>query len=136
MDGRITLITPPDIFENSNTSVLFVNLSEPDQDIVSRWLSANTITENLNFYVYSGEVSVPWFLHALSRCEHKYIDLNNSNYVINALSSYMLSKSGVYYKVDDENISSIYSHINTNKITRIETFLERLLIEQGYKPQL
>ncbi len=136
MDGKITLITPPDIFENSNTSVLFVNLSESDQDTVSKWLASNSIKEDLNFYVYSGEPSVPWFLHALNRCEHKYIDLNNSNYVTDALSGYMLSKGGVYYKVDDENLAMVYSYINTNKITKIETFLERLLIEQGYKPQL
>lgn len=132
MEGKITLVTPPDIFENSNTSVLFVNLSDQDQDLVSRWLSEQNIKTDLNFYVFSGEPSVPWFLHALNRCEHKYIDLNNINYVTQALSGYMLSRSGVYYKVDDESISAVYSHINPNRIKKIETFLERLLIEQGH----
>jgi hypothetical protein len=129
MDGKITLITPPDIFENSNTSVLFVHLSEPDQDIVSRWLSSQDIKKDLNFYFYSGEPDVPWFLHALNRCEYKYIDLNNINYITQSLSGYMLSKSEVCYKTDDDNISAVYSYINSNRITKIETFLERLLIE-------
>lgn len=136
MLGKITLITPPDIFENSNTSILFVHLSEKDQDTVSQWLAKNDVNEDLNFYFYTGEPDVSWFLHAAARCEHKYIDLNNVNYVTQSLSGYLLGKSGVYYKVDDENVAAVYSHINTNRITNIETFLERLLIEQGYKPQL
>lgn len=129
MDGKITLITPPDIFENSNTSILFVNLSESDQEIVSRWLSTEDIKEDLNFYVYSGEVNVSWFLYALSRCEYKYIDLNNTNYITQSLSGYMLSKSNVFYKTNDDNIGAVYSYINANRIKEIETFLERLLIE-------
>lgn len=129
MEGKITLITPPDIFENNNTSVLFVNLSDSDQDQVGKWLSSQDIKKDLNFYVYSGETSVPWFLHALSRCEHKYIDLDTDNYVIRALSGYILSKNSVYYKTSDDNIASIYNHINLNRITNIETFLERLLID-------
>jgi len=121
-----------DIFENSSKSILFAHLTEQDQDIVSRWLATNDIKNDLNFYVYTGETSVPWLLHALSRCEHTFVDLNNDNYITQSLSGYILGKSSVYYKVDDENLSAVYSHINTNRITRIETFLERLLIEQGY----
>lgn len=136
MEGRITLITPPDIFENSNLSILFVHLDETDQDIVSRWLAGNNLKDNINFYVYSGETDVSWFLHAMSRCEYKYIDLNHVNYITQSLSGYLLGKSSVYYKVDNNNVAAVYSHINPNRITQIEKFLERLLIEQGYKPPL
>ena len=50
MNGKITLITPPDIFENGNKSILLVNLSDADQDAVSKWLSESTFEQNLNIY--------------------------------------------------------------------------------------
>lgn len=128
MQGKITLITPPDIFENSNTSILFVNLSNEDQDKVSQWLAKSDIKNDLNFYVYTGEPTVPWFLYALNRCEYKYVDLDTDYAVIHALGGYMLSKSNVYYKLVDKNLSAIYNFVNTNRITKIETFLERLSI--------
>lgn len=128
MDGKLTLITPPDIFENHNTSILFLHLNEEDQNAVSKWLSTNDIKQDLNLYVYNGEPNAPWLFYAMNRCEYKYIDINDVNYITQALGGYILGKSGVYYKVDDDNLSALYSHINTNRIDRIETFLERILI--------
>ena len=45
MEGKITLITPPDVFENESYSILFIHLSEEDQESVSRWLSTTDIKE-------------------------------------------------------------------------------------------
>jgi hypothetical protein len=129
MEGKITLITPPDIFENSNKSVLFINLNEIDQDKVSQWLSDADIKENINFYVYTGESNVHWLLYALARCEHKYIDINVQTYITQSLGGYILGKSGVYFKTKDENLAAVYSHINQNRVTEIEKFLEILLSE-------
>lgn len=130
MNGKITLITPPDIFENGNLSLLFVNLSEQDQDTVSKWLSDADIEENINIYFYNGEPNVPWFFHAIGACEHKYIDLDGNNYVTSALSGYVLGKSNFVYKTTDENIAAVYSHINSNRVRQIEEFLERALSGQ------
>jgi hypothetical protein len=55
MEGKITLITPPDIFENESYSILFIHLSESDQELVSRWLSNSNIKEHINIYFYSGD---------------------------------------------------------------------------------
>jgi hypothetical protein len=127
MPGKLTLITPPDFFETGNTSVLFANLSDADQDAVSKWLAEAQLEQDVNFYVYSGEPSLPWFFYAMARCEYKYIDLNGNNSVTQALSGYLLGKSNVYYKTDDANLAAIYSHINSNRIDRIETFMESIL---------
>ena len=124
MEGKITLITPPDFYENSNLSILFVNLSDRDQDIVTKYLSETAYKEDINIYFYTGETNLPWFFYAMSRCEHKYIDLNKKTFVTDALGGYMLGKSKFFYKTDDENLSAVYSHINTNRIERIETFME------------
>lgn len=127
MPGKITLITPPDFFENSNTSVLFAHISNEEQDVISCWLADSDFANNINFYVYSGEVNVSWFLYALSRCEYKYINIDCVNYITQALSGYALGKSDTYYKTKDTNLSAIYSHINGNRVDRVEDFLESIL---------
>jgi hypothetical protein len=128
MDGKITLITPPDIFENDSTSILFLHLNDDDQTAISKWLSKNDIKQNLNLYVYTDEPEVDWLFYAMSRCEYKYIDIDGLNSVTNVLSSYILSKNNVYYRATDPALIDIYKHINLNRIDQIETFLESILI--------
>jgi hypothetical protein len=127
MDGKITLISPPDIFENFNTSVLFMHLSESGQDTVSQWLAKSDLNKDINIYVYNGENNVDWLLYALSKCEYKFIDLDNISTVTQALCGYILGTRGVCYQTQDENLAAIYSHINTNRIDHVEKFLKRML---------
>lgn len=127
MNGKITLITPPDIFENGNESILLVNLNDIEQDAVSKWLSESKFEQNLNIYFYSGETNIPWFFHAVGCCEHKYINLDGDNYVIKSISGYVLGKNNFSYLTVDENLASVYSYINNNRVNRVEDFLERAL---------
>jgi hypothetical protein len=133
MQGKITLITPPDIFENESNSVLFMHLSESDQQLVSEWLAKANIEEHINVYFYDHEIQLPWLFHALSRCEYKYINLNDVNQVTSALSGYILGKKNTFYKINDENLSAVYHYINQDRITNIETFLEKAFNEQNRK---
>jgi hypothetical protein len=128
MEGGITLVTPPDIYENNNLSILFVHLSEQDQDLVSQWLSKSSIEEDINIYVYNGETNIGWLLYALGRCEYKYIDVDGANSVSQALMGYILGKNGICYHTKDENLAAIYSHINSNRTLSIKDFMERALI--------
>ena len=130
MNGKITLITPPDIFENGNLSILLVNVSDKDQDAITKWLSESAFEKDVNIYFYAGEPNVPWFFHAIGCCEYKYIDLDGDNYVTKALSGYVLGKCGFSYKTVDENLASVYSYINNNRVLRVEEFLERALSGQ------
>ena len=125
MEGKITLITPPDIFENESYSILFVHLNEDDQEVVSKWMATANIKQNVNIYFYSGETELNWFLHAAAISEYKYIDLDGVNTITNVLSGYLLGKKNTYYKTSNENISSVCHYINQNRITKIESFLER-----------
>lgn len=131
MNGKITLITPPDIYENENTSILLVNLSEQEQDDVSLWFSNSNITGDINLYLYEGQVDMPWLLHAVARSEYRYINLNNSNNITQAISGYLLGKANFHYKIDDKNLSAIFSHINHNRVEHVEAFLERIPVEQA-----
>jgi hypothetical protein len=47
MSIKITLITPPDFYENNNRSVLFVNISENDQEKITKFLSSKDLNENM-----------------------------------------------------------------------------------------
>lgn len=124
MTGKITLITPPDIYENANDSILFMNLSEQEQDSISQWLGEKNLEINLNLYVYNGEPNVVWLLWATNLCQYKYINLDGVSQVTNALGGYILSKNGVYYHTSDENLAAIYNHINNYRVTKVEHFLE------------
>lgn len=133
MKGTITMITPPDFFENGNLSVLFVNLSEQDQDAATRWLSNKSDLNDINFYVYSGEPNITWFLYAMARCEYKYIDFDNAGIITQALGGYVAGKNNVFYHTSDENLAAVYSHINQHRISDIVKFLETSLGDQTSK---
>lgn len=136
MKSKITLITPPDIYENSNISILFCHLTDEEQDAVSQWLSKADLNFNINLYVYDGEPTAVWFLYALSRCEYKYINIDSVNLITQTLGGYILSKNNVFYKTNNENLSAIYSHINSNKVNTVEVFLESILGAKTSEPQL
>lgn len=127
MKGKITLITPPDIFENESHSILFMNLNDQDQELVSQWLARHEIDENINIYFYDNETDLAWVFHAFAHCDYRLINLDNANEIIMRLAGYLLSKKNSFYKTHDENLSALYQYINRNNITNIENFLERAL---------
>lgn len=128
MNNKITFITPPDIFENDTHSILFLHLSESEQEVVSQWLTESTFDQDINFYVYDTEDNIPWLFYAMSVCQHKYLNLDGKTAVTDALAGYLLGKNDVYYKTNDSNLISIYSNINNNNVDCVENFLERILI--------
>jgi len=131
MEGSITLVTPPDIYENSNLSILFVHLSTQEQDTVSCWLKDSNLNEDINIYVYDGETDMRWFLYALNRCEYKYINIDGANDISCAILGYAMGKSGVCYQTDNENIALVYSYINANRVKSVDEFLERAFSDQN-----
>lgn len=130
MDGKITLITPPDFYENNNKSILFVNISDSDQEKVTKYLSNIELKESYNFYVFTNETNISWLLYAVSRSDYKFIDLDTENYIINVLASYLLANNNFYYQTTDENFVAIVNHLNQNRITDIDKFLERIFNDQ------
>lgn len=129
MNGKITLVTPPDIFENELLSILLIYPNDQDQDTLSAWLKDN-LNRHINIYFYSVETNVDWLLYASSRCDYKFVDLDNCGKNTEKIISYILGKKNVFYKTNDINLALILNHINQNKITNIETFLEKVLNEQ------
>ena len=124
MNGKITLISPPDIFENSNLSILLIHPDEEDQDKISTWLYKNNISNNINFYVYDNQPNVDWLLYASSVCHYRFINLDYLNFYTQALSGFLLGKPNFYYKTNDNELANVFNYINNKRIINIENFLE------------
>ena len=130
MSLAITLITPPDIFENDNPSLFLINLTEKEQDEATTWLSKCAKEIELNIYFIQREMNPVWFFHAFSNSLYKYINIDNTSPLTESLAGYILGKSNSFYFTEDKNKQAIYSHINLNKVSSVEDFLERVLGEK------
>lgn len=129
--SKITLITPPDIFQNNNESILFMHLTDEEQDSVTEYLG-DYLDRDVNIYLYSGEENIDWIFYALSCSKHKYINIDCVNHITQALSGYILSKNDVYYKTS--NLAEVYSHISTKRVDDIKHFLESIFSDQKTTP--
>jgi len=127
MPIKITLVTPPDIYQNSNDGIFLVNLSEDEQTAATQWLGKFDTEQDINIYFYQGEIDVPWFLHSMSASKYKYIELNNTMDIGFMLASYLLSKSNTFYSGPNPSVLAVYNHINQNKVSNVVEFFERTL---------
>lgn len=120
----ITLITPPDIFENENPSLVLMNISEEEQELSSTWLSQKNINHPLNLYYYQGELDIPWLFHAVAISKGVYLNCENNSNVTKWITSYILGKTNVWYRASDDNFNSLMNHINQKQVKSITEFLE------------
>lgn len=125
MSAKITLITPPDIFENDQPSVLFIDLTTKEQDEVTKWF-LDTDDIKLNVYYYQGEYNISWLLYALSVANFRYVNLSNMSAITSYLAGYIVSRSNVFYKVEDQNVAELYSHLNYNRVNNVVEFLDKV----------
>lgn len=126
MSNKITLITPPDFYESSNLSVLFIGLNEQQQEQVSIWLKDNGDFPECNFYYYQGEPNATWLLYAVSRSDATFLNYDTEHAIINIMGSYILSRPGVSYTTQDENLKALMSHINNQYVPNVEEFLKKV----------
>ena len=133
MSLTITLITPPDIFENDSIGIFLINLTETEQDEATKWLADSTLDLDVNIYFSQNEPYPVWFLHAMASSKHKYINLDNTNGMVELLSSYVLSKPSTYYSLSDKNKQAVLEHINVNRVGSVKDFLERVLSDSQQK---
>ena len=129
MKNRVTLVTPPDTFENSNKSILVIDLSEKEQDDLSKWLGECQDEFDLNIYFYQGEPDIPWLFHAIARADYVYLNLDNYSDIGHLLSSYILSKPNVWFTTKDKNLLSLFTHINQRYVDTVDEFLRKAINE-------
>jgi hypothetical protein len=130
MANKITLVTPPDFYENSNFSILFIGMTDQDQDLASAWLGKNETYPDCNFYYFQGENNMEWLLYALHRSDAIFLNFNVDRVIINIMGSYILSRPNVYYTTEDENIKALMSYVNNQYLPNITDFLEKVFNDQ------
>lgn len=126
MENKLTLITPPDFYENNNQSILFLSISDTEQETVSVWLKDNEIPEDLNLYTYQGENNIEWLLYALARSDTKYINLDSEDAITNVMASYIISRPNVFWHTENTDLKLVLEHISNGYVNSVEDFLQNL----------
>lgn len=121
---KITLITPPDFYENENYSILLIGITEEEQDQISHQLGQLDSDSPLNIYYFQGENNMEWLLFALNRCNAVYINTDSDTDLTKWFTSYMLGKSNVWYTTSDKELKALFSYINQKFVPDIKTFIE------------
>lgn len=124
MNNKITLVTPPDFYENSNPSILLVGFDDAQQDQTSEWLGANDFKSDINLYYYQGEDNIEWLLYALARSDRVFVNADCEYDVVQRLLSYMLGRSNVWYTTQDESLRQLFNHINGHFVNTVTEFFE------------
>ena len=125
--GKITLVTPPDFYENQNFSILMIGLSDSEQDKTSVWLGQSNITQDINLYYYQGEDSIEWLLYAIARADATYINADTDQLLPTQFLSYFISRPSVFYNTYDENKNKLFSCLSNRYVNTIEDFLKGIL---------
>jgi hypothetical protein len=121
---KITLITPPDFYENDTYSILLVGITEEEQDQISHQLGQLDSDTPLNIYYFQGENNMEWLLFALNRCNAVYINADSGSDLVKWMASYMLGKNNVWYSTSDTNLKALFSYVNQKYVPSITKFIE------------
>lgn len=127
--GKITLITPPDFYENENLSILLIGLNEEEQTSSTEWLGSAQLETNTNLYYYQDENSIEWLLYALARSDAVYVNADTNSFIVQTMLSYMIGKSHVYFSSIDEDKISLFSCISGHRVNNITEFLQGVFSE-------
>ena len=126
MNNKITLVTPPDFYENSNPSILLIGFDDAQQDETSSWLGTNDFKSDINLYYYQGEDNIEWLLYALARTECVLINADCDYPNVQRLLSYMLGRSNVWYTTKNDELRQLFNHINSHYVNTITDFFESI----------
>ncbi len=127
MTGKITIISPPDIYINRTQSIILVNTTEQEQEQVSEWFSQNPLEQELSIYFYNNEKNLQWLVMSFAVANNRYINLDNTQDESNLLASHFLSSDNCYYKLTDPNLFEAYRLVNTSKLENITDFLDKVV---------
>ncbi len=127
MTGKITLISPPDVYVNRGFSIILVNTTEEEQEKISDWFGENNLRKEISIYFYNNEQNIQWLLTAFNMSHYRYINVDNSRDQSNVLMSYMLSGDNCYYSNSDKNAQEIFGLLNTSKLENVTEFLEKVI---------
>lgn len=131
MTGKITLISPPDVYVNKAFSIILVNTDNSEQEKISEWLSTNDISREVSVYFYNNDRNPQWLVTAYNVARYRYVNLNNTKDESGLLASYLISMDNCYYSLTDPNEFEIFRLLNNSRVESIVEFLEKVIpVEQ------
>lgn len=137
MTAKITLISPPDVYYNKNFSLILVNTTEEEQELISNWFGSNNVDREISVYFYNNERNLQWLVTAFAISKYRYINLDNSTDESFYLASHFLSMENCYYTLKNNNLYEVFRLLNTSKIDSVIEFLDRVIpIEQPETSEL
>lgn len=141
MTGKITLISPPDVYVNKSFSIILINTTDEEESKITEWFASNELEKEISIYFYNGSNDLQWLVTAFAVAKYRYINLkntfesksDNSKFLV----SHFLSSDNCYYTLDDENLFEIFRLLNTSKVDSIIDFLDRVIpIEHNEESKL
>lgn len=137
MTGKITLISPPDVFLNKAHSIILVNTTSEEQEAISDWFVNQNLKRELSVYFYNNERNLQWLLTAFNIAKYRYVNVSNTRDESGLMLSFLLSLENCYYSINDANQYEIFRLLNNSKIEKITEFLEKAIpIEQDETSEL
>jgi hypothetical protein len=127
MTGKITLISPPDVFVNKSASIILVNITPGEQESVSNWFSEHPLGRELNIYFYNNEQNISWLVTAYNVAQYRYINIDNAADQSGVLTSYLLSLENSYYSTSSNDTFEIFKLLNTSKVDSVIGFLDKVV---------
>ena len=127
MTGKITLISPPDVYVNRGFSIILVNTTEAEQELIIDWFGSHNLSKEISIYFYNNERNVQWLITAFNMAHFRYVNIDNSTDQSNVLLSYMLSGEDCYYSTSNESAHEIFRLLNTSKLDNVTEFLEKVI---------
>jgi hypothetical protein len=141
MTGKITLISPPDVYVNKSYSIILVNTTDEEESKITEWFTEHNLEKEISIYFYNGTNNLQWLVTAFSIAKHRYINVDQTYQLTNDnshyLLSYLLSCDNCHYTLKNDNLFEIYRLLNTSRIDSITEFLDRVIpIEHEQEPEL
>jgi hypothetical protein len=141
MTGKITLISPPDVYVNKSFSIILVNTTDEEEAKITDWFSEQDLHKEVSIYFYNGNNNLQWLVTAFAISKFRYVNVDNTHNLeadnSKFLLSHMLSSDNCYYTLTDNNMFEIYRLLNTSKIDSVTDFLDRVIpIEHDQTPEL
>jgi len=127
MTGKITIVSPPDIYINRTSSIILVNTTEAEQEQVSEWFNQNQLAQELSIYFYNNERDLPWLVMSFAVAQYRYINLDNTQDQSGLLAGHFLSSDNCYYTLSDANLYEVYRLVNTSRLESITEFLDKVI---------
>jgi hypothetical protein len=119
VNKKLYLITPPDYYYNQAFSVLLINTTPEEKEIIQDWLAKND--KEIVLYLYDNLDDISWLINVLKQVKTAYINVDNATDISYHYISYLVSHINITWyseKID-------FSVINKDRVRNINEYMAR-----------